>query len=164
MSAAMPRDSIVRASWLVTAVLVVTSGIAVLVPATRRAVAVADLVLFGVGGVAMLAAFARAVDRSRTELVSVPGVFFLAEGAAPLGIRRHLRASAALQVVAAITAASLRPYTAVAFGILVPMFGLGMIGLWGARYGTFLARDVGRRLGPARAAEPGPAGDERSPT
>jgi hypothetical protein len=28
-----------------------------------------------------------------------------------------------------------------AFGFLVPMFGLGMSGLWGARYGTFEPRE-----------------------
>jgi hypothetical protein len=27
-----------------------------------------------------------------------------------------------------------------AFGFLVPVFGLGLAGLWGARYGTFAAR------------------------
>jgi hypothetical protein len=30
----------------------------------------------------------------------------------------------------------------VAFGILVPIFGLGLAGLWGARHGVFEARSV----------------------
>ena len=38
----------------------------------------------------------------------------------------------------------IRPFTPLAFGILVPMLGLGLIALWGARHGTF----------PARADEP----------
>ncbi len=41
------------------------------------------------------------------------------------------------------------PYTAVAFGVLAPMLGLGLIGLWGARYGTFPARDDERGRRPA---------------
>ena len=41
-------------------------------------------------------------------------------------------------------------FTAVAFGVLAPMLGLGLIGLWGARYGTFPERDDlrGRRSTP----------------
>jgi hypothetical protein len=33
-------------------------------------------------------------------------------------------------------------YSPLAFGILVPVFGLGLCGLWGARYGTFEPRPV----------------------
>jgi hypothetical protein len=33
-----------------------------------------------------------------------------------------------------------RPYTEVAFGILAPMFGLGLMGVWGGRYGDFPER------------------------
>ena len=38
-----------------------------------------------------------------------------------------------------VAAASIRPFTAVAFGILAPMLGLGLMGLWGARHGRFPA-------------------------
>ena len=34
-----------------------------------------------------------------------------------------------------VAAASIRPYSEVAFGILAPMFGLGLMGVWGGRYG-----------------------------
>jgi hypothetical protein len=43
----------------------------------------------------------------------------------------------AIQVVVAVTTASIRPFTTLAFGILVPMFGIGMNGLWAARHGRF---------------------------
>ena len=46
----------------------------------------------------------------------------------------------AIQVVVALLTASIRLYTPLAFGILVPMWGLGLAGLWGARYGTFPPR------------------------
>ena len=39
-----------------------------------------------------------------------------------------------------VAAASIRPYTEVAFGILAPMFGLGLMGVWGGRYGEFPPR------------------------
>ena len=39
-----------------------------------------------------------------------------------------------------VAAASIRPFTEVAFGILAPMFGLGLMALWGGRHGTFPPR------------------------
>jgi hypothetical protein len=44
------------------------------------------------------------------------------------------------QTAIALGTAAARPFTSVAFGILVPMFGLGLAGLWGARHGRFEAR------------------------
>jgi hypothetical protein len=37
-----------------------------------------------------------------------------------------------------------RPYTEVAFGILAPMFGLGLMAMWGGRHGVFAARPDAR--------------------
>ena len=48
--------------------------------------------------------------------------------------------SLVLQLAVVFTAAGLRPFTSVAFGILVPMFGLAVAGLWAAKYGTFPKR------------------------
>jgi hypothetical protein len=45
-------------------------------------------------------------------------------------------------VVVAFAAAALRPFTSLAFGILVPMWGLALAGVWGARHGTFGPRVV----------------------
>jgi hypothetical protein len=135
---------IILASWVGTGLFATASATAVVATGTRDAVAVIDLVLFGLGCAAMLGGFARAVDRSRNELVSVPGVWFLA-GSAPTGTRWHLLGSTAAQAVVAVAAASMRPFTPLAFGILVPMFGLGLTGLWGARFGTFETRQQSRQ-------------------
>src|SRR5439155_114318 len=66
-------------------------------------------------------------------------------GGAPMTGRAIVRASWA-------GTAARRPNTSVVFGILVPVYGLAMCGLWSARYGTFPrrrpARGVTRR--PAR--------------
>jgi hypothetical protein len=103
-------------------------------------VAVFDCALFVVGMVAFLVAYARAIGRSRTEQVEILGVYFLGGGAAPPPVRRALLSDFAVQVVVAVVTASIRPYTAVAFGVLVPMLGLGLAGLWGATHGAFGAR------------------------
>ena len=64
--------------------------------------------------------------------VDIAGLFLLAGHVAPRRVRRLLRVALAVQVVAVVAAASIRPFTEVAFGILAPMFGLGLMGLWGA--------------------------------
>ena len=69
-----------------------------------------------------------------------PGLFFLAGEVAPPATRRALRIATGVEVVAVVAAASIRPYTEVAFGILAPMFGLGMMGVWGGRHGEFPPR------------------------
>jgi hypothetical protein len=46
-----------------------------------------------------------------------------------------------LQIVVGIAGAAVRPYTSLAFGVLVPLFGLAMCGLWSATSGAFPARD-----------------------
>jgi hypothetical protein len=47
---------------------------------------------------------------------------------------------------------AVRPFSSLAFGVLVPVSGLGLMGLWGARYGTFPPRG-GPESEPARKAE-----------
>jgi hypothetical protein len=46
-----------------------------------------------------------------------------------------------VQIALAVLTASLRPFTPLAFGVLVPVYGLGLMGLWGARHGVFASRD-----------------------
>ena len=90
--------------------------------------------------VRFLWAYALGVSRSRTDLVGIPGLFFLAGDAAPPDVRRPFRVALAVEVVAVVAAAAVRPYTEVAFGVLAPMFALGLMGTWGGRYGTFPPR------------------------
>ncbi|MGI9604183.1 MAG: hypothetical protein ACR2QE_20055 [Acidimicrobiales bacterium] len=130
---------LIRLSWWLTGIFVVTSAVALVVEGFRSVAAVIDLILFAIGVVAFLAAFFRAVGRSREELIGVGGLYFLA-GCAPRSVRMHLLGALAVQVVVALLAASLAPFTSLAFGILVPMLGLGLSGWWGARYGTFPPR------------------------
>jgi len=134
----LPGAGIVNGTWLGTGLLVGTSALAAVWPgAFGRIHAVLSVGLFAVGTGAMLWAYALGITRSRTEAVTLAGLFFLAGAAAPADVRRPLRTALAVQVVAVVAAASVRPFTEVAFGILAPMFGLGMMSAWGGRHGRF---------------------------
>lgn len=133
------RD-LARVDAIGTAVFVVSAFAAVLLPDVLGVpFAVLSCVLFGIGCIAFLWAYGRSIPRSRHEHVSVAGIFGLS-GSAPTDIRRRFHLLTAVQVVVAIVCAALRPFTEQAFGILVPMFGLGLGGLWAAQHGTFAPR------------------------
>ena len=114
----------------------ITSVAAVVVEGARPVAIAVSVVLFAAGAAAMLVALVRAAGRSRAEDVTVPGVFFLTDSA-PRPVRLHLLASLAVQVVVSFVTAGVRPFTSLAFGILAPVYGLGLTGLWGARHGRF---------------------------
>jgi hypothetical protein len=136
-----PGASLVRLDVVGTGVLVATSGAAAVAPdAFTYPHAAVSLVLFAVGTGALLWAYLMGISRSRTDLVDIGGLFLLAGAVAPEATRRTLRLALGVQVAAVVVAASIRPFTEVAFGILAPMFGLGMMALWGARHGTFPPR------------------------
>lgn len=131
-----PGRGMIAASWIGTAVFTVTAVLSAITSAMRATGVIVALALFAVGCVVFLKAFFEAVERSRTEEIAVANLYFLS-GSAPKVVRRHLLGSTAVQVVVAFATASARPFTAVAFGILVPMYGLGMAGMWAARHGEF---------------------------
>jgi hypothetical protein len=101
--------------------------------------AVSAALFFG-GCAVFVAAFLRAVARSRTDDITVANLFFLMGGSTPPAVRRSLFASLAVEVVVAVAAAAARPFTTQATGILAPMWGLGLCGLWAARHGSFKPR------------------------
>jgi hypothetical protein len=138
-------ERIVRASWLGTALFGATAALAAVVPASvvpaaDVAALLVALALFVAGTVAFFAAYFRAVSRSRTERIGVLALFFLEGQVAPKEVRRLLLGSFGVQVAVAVATAAARPNTSLAFGILVPVYGLALAGLWGARHGTFAAR------------------------
>ena len=142
----MIGSGIVQASWASTALFTAVSVVAVLVDgAPRTAAAAIDVVLFLIGIGIFLWAYAIAVGRSRTVEMGIGGLFFLAGDVADAAPRRHLRLSLGVQVVVSLVAASIRLYTVVAFGVLVPTLGLALMGLWGARHGRFGPRVRQRR-------------------
>lgn len=113
-----------------------------------------SMVLFAIGVVTTLLAYTRALERSRVEEVGVANLFLLTGETAPKPVRRTMSWALAVQIVAAITGAWIGvvgldkgQLNALAFGVLVPMFGVGMNGLWAAANGSYGPR-VGRTVSP----------------
>jgi hypothetical protein len=135
------RNLICRLAIWATGVFVVASVLAAAWPDTFQPLSVPlDLVLFAAGCGAFLWAYALAIGRSRYETITMGGLFFLGDDVAPPDVTRLLRGAFGVQVVVAVTAAALRPFTALAFSVLVPMLGLGLMALWAARHGRFPAK------------------------
>lgn len=134
---------LVRLSWSATVVFSATAVAAVVVDGFRPVAAAAAIGLFAAGVVVFLMAYGRAVSRSRTDAIGIGGLFFLAGDVAPTSVRRHLLGSLGCQTAVALATAAAAPYTSLAFGVLVPMLGLGLAGLWGARHGAFGPRAAG---------------------
>ena len=132
-------DGLIRVAFGATATFVVTACGAVLFDSVRGVAALVAAVLFFSGIAAFFGAYFRAVARSRTEVLGVGGIYFLS-GSAPVRVRVALLGTLALQTAVAMVTASLRPFTSLAFGMLVPMFGVGVAGLWGAIYGKYPTR------------------------
>ena len=127
-------------SWSGTAVLALTAIPAAIAPDALAGVAlVTALVLFSAGTLVFFWAYLVAIGRSRTDLIGIGGLYFLA-GSAPRAVQRSLIGSFAAQIAIGVATAWVRIFTPLAFGVLAPMFGLGLMGLWGAKYGTFPPR------------------------
>jgi len=137
-----PRSGsrIVAVSWAATVVFAVTALPKVFgIHALDSVAIVVAFALFAVSIPTWLYAFAVGVGRSRAELVTISGLFFLFRSAPPVERRLLLGSFVVTLVIAGVTAPS--EY----FGVMVPVFPLAMNGLWSARHGTFTAR-------PAQAA------------
>ena len=142
-----PGQAILNWSWLGTSVFTVTAVAATILPSWFQwPNLVVSLILFVGGMVAMVWAFLLAVERSRDETIGVGGLYFAA-GSAPTQVQRILLTSLAVEIVVALTTASIRIYTLLAFGILVPVWALGLTGLWCARYGEFEVRKTDPQSG-----------------
>ena len=113
-----------------------------------------SMALFAIGVATTLWAYTRALDRSRVEEVGVANLFLLTGKTAPQQVGRVMTAALVVQIAAAIAGAWIGvvgldegELNALAFGVLVPMFGIGMNGVWAARHGSYGPR-VGRAVSP----------------
>jgi hypothetical protein len=146
---------IVRANIFLTAIFGVTAVLAaVLFNQPWKTIAVVtSLVCFTVGVVAFLWGYWTAVQRSREDNIGVANLYFLLDGCAPSAVSRTMNIVLGAQVVIGLGTALARMQTAgrtgstLAFGILVPMLGLGLNGLWGAQHGTFPSRSTAQNSG-----------------
>lgn len=142
----VPGLALIRINHAVTALFAVLTTTAVITntKATRHLAAWFDVVVFAVGCVLFLVALYLGAQRSRESEMTMAGWWFLT-GSAPRHVQWALLGGTVAQVVIAIVGASLRPFSALAFGTLVPMFGLAMCGIWGALHGMFRPRSSGVR-------------------
>jgi hypothetical protein len=142
--------AIAQLNVVLTGAFVLTSALAaVIFTQTWKSIAVVtSLVCFTVGVVAFLWGYWSAVQRSREDEIGVAVLYFLMDGVAPLPVSRLMNTLFGVQCAVALAAALSRPSTdgkpgsTLAFGILVPMLGLGLSGLWGALHGTFRPRII----------------------
>jgi hypothetical protein len=156
---AMSGARILKIDAYGTAAFVITAfGGAIQAGFLRTLAAVVALVLFAVGCAVFVWALLLAFQRSRTDNIGMGGLFFLLAPTAPGAVRRPFTALLAVQTLVglgtAIATFSVKPFTPLAFGVMVPVFGLGLAGLWAARYGQFGPRVVqGTRGSPANRTE-----------
>lgn len=109
--------------------------------------AVTAMSLFAVGVFAFIWSFFNAVQRSREEQIGVMQIYLLLGPPTPSRVRRIMLSMLAVQTIVGLTTAIARsnaedgsPGTSLALGVLVPMFGLGLNGLWCAFHGVFPPR------------------------
>jgi hypothetical protein len=119
--------------------------------AAQVAVAAVSMVLFTAGAVTALWAYISALERSRVDEIGVANLYLLTGRTAPRPVKRLMASLLAAQVVIALAGAIIgaiglegSQVNALAFGVLVPMFGIGANGIWAVRHGTF-----GPRIDPA---------------
>jgi hypothetical protein len=159
---AIPGDRIIGANAVGTALFVVTATLAAVLftTALQWLGAITALALFAVGVFCFLWAYVRAVQRSRTDEITVTSLYLLAGSPTPAPVRRRMLALLAVQVITASATTFARlegpdgdPGSSLAVGFLVPMLGFGLNGLWAAYHGAFPPR--GRRGGDGEAPEAG---------
>jgi hypothetical protein len=140
---------IIAADLAGTAVFVVTAVLAAVffTTALQWVGAITALTLFAVGVFCFLWSYVQAVQRSRTDEISVTSLYFLAGPPTPTGVKWTMLGLVVVQVVTAVATTFARlegpdgePGSSLAVGFLVPMFGFGLNGLWAAFHATFPPR------------------------
>ncbi len=135
-----------QVAWAGTGVFVATAVAAAAAPSTFEPVALDVAVALFAGGCGIfLWAFFLVAGRSRTDRMELAEIWFLAGPSTPRPVRRSLLGALAVQVVVGLATAGVRPYTSLAAGVLVPMWGLGLCGLWAARHAAFPPRPAETR-------------------
>jgi hypothetical protein len=142
-------DGIVRANFVATALFGVTAVYAAVVFSTTAQWigAITAFGLFAVGVFTFLWAYWNAVQRSRTDEISVAQLYFLLGPPTPSRVRRAMLLTLLAQVVIAVATTLARPDgpdgnpgSSLAVGFLVPMLGFGLNGLWASVHGAFPPR------------------------
>lgn len=131
-----PGEWIIRSAWIGNALFAVTAiPVALGIDAFDAPSVVVALALFFVSLVIWCWALGAAIARTaRGDDVQVTSLFLM-EGKAPSAVRWWLYGAFAVCLAITVGTAAANP-----FGVLVPMYPLGLIGLWGAKHGVYPAR------------------------
>ena len=148
-------SALIRLNEGLTALFAITSVTSAIVftQPWRIIAVVVSISCFVIGVVTFLWGYWTAVQRSRKDNIAVASLYFLADKSAPKSVAERMNSMLAAQVVIGIATALMRTSTdgktgsTLAFGILVPVLGLGLNGLWGAMHGQFPPRNVGNMSG-----------------
>ena len=140
---------IVRFDVAATSVFVLSAMAAVIIfeGPVMTVAAVVALLLFFIGIAAFLWSFWNAVQRSRGEQVAVTQLYLLTGGVAPTRVRNTMWLALGVQCVVGLGTAIARPNApdgspgnSLALGVLVPILGFGLNGLWAAFHGRYQDR------------------------
>ena len=135
-----PGQPLLRLAWQSTLALAVVATFGLMAPESSGPfVVTACLTMFVLGLLLFVFGLMYGLRRSRVEAVTVAGLFLL-QNSAPRSIRRQFAWLTITQLVVALIAAALRPYTDIAFVILAPMLPIGSAALWSAQHGFFPER------------------------
>lgn len=159
MNEFLPGRAIVRLNVIGTALFVVSSAVAAIVFEGWIKVqgVVVALGLFAIGVAVFLWGYWAAVQRSRRDEMAVAELYLLMGDAIPRRVKRVMNGCLITQTVVSLATALARPSTpagesidgvtggstagsTLAFGVLVPVLGLGLNGLWAAVHGRFPPR------------------------
>lgn len=143
------RETLVQANLALTTVFTLTAAFAAISfsTAAQWVGAITAMVLFAIGVFAFLWSYWNAVQRSRTDEISVTQLYLLLGDAIPSPVRRTMNLTLTVQFVVAIVTTLMRPNgpdgnpgSSLAVGFLVPMLGFGLNGLWAVTHGNFSPR------------------------
>ena len=132
--AELPGHRIIEASLAGTVLFAATAlPAAAGIEAFQVPAAVVSVALFAASIPLSVLALARAAVRTarQEDRITVTSLFFL-QGSAPKPVRRLLLGLLVISLVVVVLSAAREP-----FGILQPVFPLGLCAQWAARHGTF---------------------------
>ena len=139
-----------------TAAFVVSAIAAAVVftPVFRTVGVVVAIGLFAIGVASFILGYFTAVQRSRYDNISVASLFLLIGTVSSVKVRRLMNGCLLVQGLGGLITALARTTTdgrsgsTLAFGVLVPLFGLGLNGLWSSRHGLFSPLDNSKTITP----------------
>ena len=158
-----PGRGLIRLDAVGTGAFAIASAVGATVKSLRTAAAIVAIALFAVGVFTFIWSYALAVERSRTDEVGVANMYLLTGTTAPKPVKRVMSGLLLGQTVICIGAAAVgfaqlkgAETNPLAFGILVPMFGMGLNGLWASRHGAFGPRILTPSSGRKSTRRPSP--------